>query len=153
VCCSVLQCVVECRVWQHFPPTVCCSVLQCAAVCCSVMQRGAECCSELQYVAVLPCVALSLVQTCAVRGHGCMVAMCCSVLQQVILCCSVLQCHLQARTVQYVALYSKILQYIAICLTLQHIQNVLCLVTDPLLQCVAVCCSVLQCVAVCCSVP
>ena len=44
VCCSVLQCVLQCV-------AVCCSVLQCVAVCCSVLQCVAVCGSALQFVA------------------------------------------------------------------------------------------------------
>ena len=81
VLCSVLHC---CSVLQYI--VVCCSVLQRAAVCCVVLHGVAGCCSALQraavgghflqYVGVLPCVAV-----------------CCSVLQCVAVCCSVLQCH------------------------------------------------------------
>jgi len=48
MCCSVLQCVVVCK-------------LQCVAVCCSVLQCVAVCCSVLQWVAVI-CSGYSVLQ-------------------------------------------------------------------------------------------
>ena len=83
------------------------------------------------------------------------VAVCCSTLQCVAVCCSVLLslkhishvlqpcvaaacCSAKPSVVETGNSLSPVLQFIAVCCSV--------------LQCVAVCCSVLQCVAVCCSV-
>jgi len=65
VCCSVLQCVAECRSGRAVGPSLrsVCSdfpmcvthlcMLQCVAVCCSVLQCVAVCCSKLQCAAAV----------------------------------------------------------------------------------------------------
>ena len=118
VCCSVSQCVaVRWGVLQCV--TVCCSISQYVAACCSVLQCVAVCCmccSVLQYVPVLRCVAV-----------------CCSVFQCVVVYCSVLQC---------VVVSCFVLQCVAMCSS--ELRRTWPRHSWPVLQRVAVCCSVLQ---------
>ena len=181
VYCSVLQCIVVCcSVLQRV--AVCCSVLQCVAVCCSVLQCVAVCCSVLQCVAVccsctfIPAEWLALLHEPLVfreREHFAEVddfelmllqIHNCSVLQCVGVCCRCVAIRCSGLDT-FIYIFMSVLHLLhsytyswVCCMCCIHnwvrVENTYSTLFRfiPVLQCVAVCCSVLQCVAVCCSV-
>jgi len=138
VCCSKSHRVAVCcihvnqsrreRVF-HTHLSLCCRVLQCVAACCSVLQCVEVCCSVLQCAAVC----------CSVFRHvngpawsaRLMPILCCSVLQCVALCCSALQCIASCCSVLHT--YKSVPPRVRV----SHPFN-------PVMQCIAVRCSVLQ---------